>query len=152
LLSAGKDATLKIWDLREGRLLFTMQSHTGPVNTAQFSPDGHFFASGGADELVMIWKSNLYGLLGAETMAHSVEVITQPAEPKVDWSSVGDRASISLAHKLPPGFTNHEAEESKINRKLASSSTVGTAFGGAIKSPRIHQQQQQPSTLSEPSR
>lgn len=56
--------------MREGRLLFTMESHTGPVNSAQFSTDGHFFASGGADELVMIWKSNLYGV----------------ATPAVDWS------------------------------------------------------------------
>lgn len=56
MLSASKDATLKIWDLREGRLLFTLQSHTGPVRCARFSHDGNYFASGGADQLVMLWK------------------------------------------------------------------------------------------------
>lgn len=66
LLSSSKDSSLKIWDLREGRLLFTLQSHAGPVNSAQFSADGNFFASGGADELVMIWKSNLYGVTAPE--------------------------------------------------------------------------------------
>lgn len=53
---------MKIWDLREGRLLFTLQGHAGAVNCARFSNDGHFFASGGADQMVMVWKSNLYGV------------------------------------------------------------------------------------------
>lgn len=65
---------MKIWDLREGRLLYSLQSHVGPVNCARFSKDGHFFASGGIDELVMIWKSNLHG----------------EVSPNIDWS-MGDR-------------------------------------------------------------
>lgn len=60
LLSASKDSSLKIWDLREGRLLFTLQGHSGPVNCARFSRDGEFFSSGGADQLVMVWKTNLF--------------------------------------------------------------------------------------------
>jgi len=62
LMSSSKDGTMMIWDLREGRQLFTMKGHTGPVNCARFSSDGHFFASAGADQMVMIWKSNLYGV------------------------------------------------------------------------------------------
>ena len=56
MLSSSKDSTVKIWDLREGRLLFSLQSHTGPVRSAAFSDDGNFFASGGADQMLMIWK------------------------------------------------------------------------------------------------
>ena len=74
MLSSSKDSSLKIWDLREGRLLFTLQGHAGAVNAAQFSNDGHFFASGGADQLVMVWKSNLYGV----------------ASPEIDWG-MGDK-------------------------------------------------------------
>ena len=62
MLSSSKDGSLKVWDLREGRLLFTLQGHTGAVNCARFSPDGHFFTSGGADQMVMVWKSNIYGV------------------------------------------------------------------------------------------
>jgi centriolar protein POC1 len=61
LLSSSKDASLRIWDLREGRLLYTLHGHTGPALTARFSENGSFFASGGADQLVMVWKSNLLG-------------------------------------------------------------------------------------------
>ena len=63
-MSTSKDATIKIWDLREGRLLFTMHGHTGSTNSARFSRDGSFFASGGSDQLVMVWKSNLVGVVG----------------------------------------------------------------------------------------
>ena len=42
--------------------MFTLLGHSGPVNAAKFSADGNFFASGGADQLVMIWKSNFYGV------------------------------------------------------------------------------------------
>jgi WD40 repeat protein len=40
-----------------------MQGHTGAVNTVSFSPDGNFFSSGGVDQLVMVWKSNLLGIV-----------------------------------------------------------------------------------------
>jgi centriolar protein POC1 len=46
LLSSGADAALKIWDLREGRLLFTLRGHEGPVTACSFSADGDHFASG----------------------------------------------------------------------------------------------------------
>ena len=40
-------------------MLYTIQGHSGPVLTAAFSPNGDYFASGGADTMVMVWKSNL---------------------------------------------------------------------------------------------
>lgn len=42
-------------------MLYTLHGHTGPSLTAKFSENGSFFASGGADQLVMVWKSNLLG-------------------------------------------------------------------------------------------
>ena len=62
LVSGSKDKTLRLWDLREGRLLFTLQGHSGAVNAAAFSQDGNFIASGGIDKLVMVWKSNIAGV------------------------------------------------------------------------------------------
>ena len=60
-LTSSKDSSLRIWDIREGRLIYTLHGHTGPALAARFSQDGNFFASGGADQLVMVWRSNLMG-------------------------------------------------------------------------------------------
>ncbi|CAN0459316.1 unnamed protein product, partial [Hapterophycus canaliculatus] len=49
----------QIWDLREGRLLNTLERHSGPVTKCAFSADGTRLASGGEDGLVMSWTSRL---------------------------------------------------------------------------------------------
>lgn len=58
LITASSDSTLKILDLMEGRLLYTLHGHQGPATTVAFSRTGEYFASGGSDEQVMVWKSN----------------------------------------------------------------------------------------------
>lgn len=47
-----QDSTLKIWDLREGQLFYTLHGHEGAIMATTFSPAGDYFASGGADEQV----------------------------------------------------------------------------------------------------
>lgn len=58
LITASSDSTLKILDVMEGRLLYTLHGHQGPATTVAFSRTGEYFASGGSDEQVMVWKSN----------------------------------------------------------------------------------------------
>ncbi|KAG1655248.1 POC1 centriolar A [Nymphon striatum] len=58
LLSASNDSSMRIFDLLEGRLLYTLFGHQGPINNVVFSPSGEYFASAGTDEQVMIWKTN----------------------------------------------------------------------------------------------
>lgn len=59
LLSTGLDGLTKIWDIKEGHLLYTLHGHQGGATTvAVFSPQGNFFASSGADSRVLVWKTN----------------------------------------------------------------------------------------------
>ncbi len=39
--------------------MYTLYGHEGPSTGVNFSPCGDYFASAGADSVVMIWKSNL---------------------------------------------------------------------------------------------
>lgn len=39
--------------------MYTLEGHEGPVNAVVFSQDGEYFASGGADDQVLVWRSNL---------------------------------------------------------------------------------------------
>ncbi|CAF1576976.1 unnamed protein product, partial [Rotaria sordida] len=58
LLTASSDATLKIFDLLEGRLIYTLHGHQGPAMSVAFSKQGDYFASGGQDQQVLVWKTN----------------------------------------------------------------------------------------------
>lgn len=49
---------LQVWDLREGQLFYTLHGHEGATYGVDFSPAGDFFASAGADEQVLVWRSN----------------------------------------------------------------------------------------------
>ena len=59
LLSSSNDSTLKIWDLRQGHILYTLYGHEGSSTSTAFSPCGDYFTTGGSDSVVMVWKSNL---------------------------------------------------------------------------------------------
>lgn len=49
MLSSSLDGTLKVWDVREGRLFYTVHGHERSTLGVGFSPAGDYFASCGAD-------------------------------------------------------------------------------------------------------
>ena len=55
------DSTMKVWDVVNGQILYTVHGHEGPVCSVDFSRDGDYFCSGGTDQILMIWKSNVAG-------------------------------------------------------------------------------------------
>lgn len=54
LLTSGKDRTLRIIDVLEGKPLYTLTGHEDAVSSVAFSKNGESFASGGNDKLVMV--------------------------------------------------------------------------------------------------
>lgn len=52
MLSSSLDGTLKVWDVREGRLFYTVHGHEGSALGVDFSPTGDYFASCSVDEQV----------------------------------------------------------------------------------------------------
>lgn len=57
LVSSSLDSTLKVWDVREGQLFYTLHGHEGAVGSCCFAPAGDFFASAGCDE--QVWQPPL---------------------------------------------------------------------------------------------
>ena len=86
-----------------------MSSHVGPINAATFSKCGNFFSSGGMDELVMVWKSNICGV----------------AAPEVDWG-MGERPKSAptitsgggSGMSLPPDVPQRSSYSSSSPRKV----------------------------------
>ena len=58
MISTGCDGLVKVWDVKEGHLFYTLHGHKGPSTDAIFGGRGEFFATAGKDGLVMLWKSH----------------------------------------------------------------------------------------------
>lgn len=57
LIGTGSDDNMaKIWEVKTGRLRFTLQGHSDTVQSICFSPDGLYLATGSADKTIRIWK------------------------------------------------------------------------------------------------
>jgi WD40 repeat protein len=56
IVSGSDDRTVKVWELESGRLLRSLEGHTGGVNAVAVSPDGRFIVSGSSDRTVKVWE------------------------------------------------------------------------------------------------
>lgn len=54
MLTGGEDGAVIIWD-EKGQPVQALNAHPGGVNAVAFSPDGNYFASGGADGTLKTW-------------------------------------------------------------------------------------------------
>jgi len=84
LASGSVERVVKLWDIRTGECIATLEGHTYPVLSLSFSPDGDQLVSGSGDTTLIIWdlenKSQVRQLKG-----HGFYVVT------VDWDPNGNR-------------------------------------------------------------
>lgn len=55
LASAGRDGTVRLWELATGRAQHVLEGHRDEVNTVAFAPDGSRVASGSDDGTIRFW-------------------------------------------------------------------------------------------------
>lgn len=64
LLSAGRDAHLKVWDVKGGyALLEDIVAHMYAINNIQYSPDGKHFVTCSMDKSIKVWDALNFKLL-----------------------------------------------------------------------------------------
>src|SRR5687768_2168687 len=58
LASASRDATIRMWEVRTGKLQRTLTLHTEGVYCVTFSRKGDLLATASGDKTVRLWKSD----------------------------------------------------------------------------------------------
>ena len=84
LASGSVERVVKLWDIRSGECLATLEGHEYPILSLAFSPDGNNLVSGSGDTTLMTWdienQSRLHHMKG-----HGFYVVT------CDWDPQGNR-------------------------------------------------------------
>jgi ribosome assembly protein 4 len=57
LVSGSKDTTLKIWNVRSGKMVTDLAAHEDEVYAVDWAPDGQLVGSGGKDKAVRTWRN-----------------------------------------------------------------------------------------------
>merc|ERR1712232_302773 len=135
LMSCSQDRSMRIWDIREGRLLFTMLAHKDSVNSCMFSSDGDHFLSGSSDGLVMAWRS---GLDVDQNKDEGIET-----ENRSKRSNIAPSKSTNLP-KEPPKHTRTSLIGANARRAARASAATrrGTSQGSTTSSATSTAQQQ----------
>lgn len=58
LVSGAFDSTVRVWDVQNRTCLHVLSRHKNAIYTIAFSPRGRFFASGGIDNTLMVWRTS----------------------------------------------------------------------------------------------
>jgi U4/U6 small nuclear ribonucleoprotein PRP4 len=64
LATGSDDHTVRIWDLRKKKSIYTIPAHTGLISSLKFQPrDGHFLLTGSFDNTCKLWSGRDWSLL-----------------------------------------------------------------------------------------
>ncbi len=63
IASGSSDKTIKIWDIKTGRVRRTLTGHTDEISSISYSPDGKKIASSSHDNTIKLWNSRTGRLL-----------------------------------------------------------------------------------------
>ncbi len=55
IVSVSDDKTIKLWNVKSGRLIKTLTGHAHQINTVDISPDSKFMVTGSADKNIILW-------------------------------------------------------------------------------------------------
>jgi WD40 repeat protein len=80
LASGSHDKTIKLWDVKTGKLRYTLRGHSGSVRSVAFSPDGQTLASGSGDKTIKLWDVKT-GKLRDTLSGHSGSVVSVAFSP-----------------------------------------------------------------------
>ncbi len=120
------DSTIKIFDLINGKLIYTILGHEGPICCVNFSNCGHYFISGGTDAILMIWKSNIvdniFNKSKKRTLYNSLKEneeiksnVNYISNNNFDEGNFSNKALASSSNRFNIDYNNNESNNNKFD-------------------------------------
>lgn len=137
LATAGHDASIKVWDMRRGKLLRTLLGHIHSVSAVAYAPDGRHLISGSLDNTIKLWDA-VSGQLLTSVPAHSAAVtsLTYSRDGKFILSTGQDRLIKlweSATLEFVRAFSGHTAEVSEAYLSSDGKVIVSAGFDGTVR-------------------
>jgi pre-mRNA-processing factor 19 len=95
VLGGAEDGSIRVWDVREGKIVASLSGHSGAVDDVAFSENGYYVASAGSDKTVRIW--DLRHIENAATVINASAAVSTVSF---------DRSGLYLAGGLVSGAVN----------------------------------------------
>lgn len=122
--TGSEDKTVRIWNVRTGEMLTTLQGHTARVETIRFSPDGRLLAtlSQGGDR-IRLWdprRGRLLATVRAGQMLFNIALAFSPDSRKLAVVGFDERIYFwNLRTFQREGFYAHSSDIESINTPQA---------------------------------
>jgi len=131
LISASSDSTLKLFDLLEGRLIYTLHGHQPKKAVAvAFSYCGEYFASGGADNQLLYWKTNLAQYFNQENNQENQQQVA-PGRSPYNVQPDGDVRHPNMPlDSMLSNSKQHQAPGHQQHPSIYGSKPKSVVFGG----------------------
>jgi WD40 repeat protein len=101
LAGGGKDGAIHIWNIADGKELFNLPGHAGPVAGLAFSPNGQLLVSAGSDRTVRFWDP-ARGQAVAAYGAHAGPVASIVFHPTANTLATAGADGVLKYWNLPP--------------------------------------------------
>lgn len=91
ILAQGAGTTIRLFDVRSGRLLGTLEGHRRPVTSLGFSPDSKGLVSASSDTIAYVWDVTPFRESLAPTTADETKADARPEMIESLWSELATR-------------------------------------------------------------
>ena len=116
--NAGPESVVRVWAVQGGTELATFAGHRGNLNALAFAPDGRTLASGGADQVVYLWKVAPAPMVGPEMPVADAWESLDSLEPIGAYRAMGALLAnpVKGIEVIRTGLGGMAGEQAKIRR------------------------------------
>jgi len=135
LVSGSGDRTLKVWDLRIGKCINTLQGHTGEVYAVQnYDSEGSQVVSGSGDCTIRLWELDRGG------RGSAIQNFTTPPASPLRSHEPSTQPSSRTKSRSPKGTTGQSFGTSAVPNGRSSCLRILDGHQGAIRTIGVEQE------------